>query len=237
MCGALQLCSPGQWSPLSQLTMATARTLSVTYTAVWCADSSERYCRHVKGVYVIELGGVHLMLCAGCVLCCAGDCEGCLREGDCGHCRFCKDMRKFGGPGRLKQKCIKRQCRKLSRWLGNAGSPLPGGGDTTPHTTPGDVKPARPLPPKPPQSSKSGPNKRVGRPKGSKNIKRRSKPQPSSFGVSSSGRGLRRRRSSYWGCEEEGGAAVQCHGPGCQQAARPHSKYCSEECGISLAKK
>ena len=28
---------------------------------------------------------------------------------------------------------------------------------------------------------------------------------------------------------------VQCLGPGCVYAARPHSKYCSEECGIQLA--
>ena len=30
-------------------------------------------------------------------------------------------------------------------------------------------------------------------------------------------------------------APVQCLGPGCVYAARPHSKYCSEECGIQLA--
>ena len=180
----------------------------------------------------------HTLHCVCAVLCCAGECEGCLREGDCGHCRFCKDMRKFGGPGRLKQKCIKRQCHKLSRWLTNTSSPPPASTSATPHTTQGDVKPARPLPtPKQPQSSKAGPNKRVGRPKGSKNIKRRNKPQSSSLNVPPSGRGLRRRRSSYWGYEEEGGVAVQCHGPGCQHAARPHSKYCSDECGISLARK
>uniref|UniRef100_T1JN42 [histone H3]-dimethyl-L-lysine(36) demethylase n=1 Tax=Strigamia maritima TaxID=126957 RepID=T1JN42_STRMM len=36
-------------------------------------------------------------------------CEACLRT-DCGECHFCKDMRKFGGPGRMKQSCISRQC-------------------------------------------------------------------------------------------------------------------------------
>ncbi|CAD5121051.1 DgyrCDS9592 [Dimorphilus gyrociliatus] len=36
-------------------------------------------------------------------------CEPCTRT-DCGECHFCKDMRKFGGPGRMKQTCISRQC-------------------------------------------------------------------------------------------------------------------------------
>lgn len=36
-------------------------------------------------------------------------CAACLRA-DCGDCHFCKDMKKFGGPGRMKQSCITRQC-------------------------------------------------------------------------------------------------------------------------------
>ncbi|XP_023220193.1 lysine-specific demethylase 2A-like [Centruroides sculpturatus] len=36
-------------------------------------------------------------------------CEAC-RRNDCGECTFCKDMRKYGGPGRMKQSCISRQC-------------------------------------------------------------------------------------------------------------------------------
>ncbi|XP_076334005.1 lysine-specific demethylase 2A-like isoform X2 [Tachypleus tridentatus] len=36
-------------------------------------------------------------------------CEPCLRS-DCGDCHFCKDMKKFGGAGRMKQSCISRQC-------------------------------------------------------------------------------------------------------------------------------
>ena len=46
-----------------------------------------------------------------------GECNACLMDFDCGSCRFCKDMRKYGGPGRLRQKCITRQCIKLSRVL------------------------------------------------------------------------------------------------------------------------
>ncbi|XP_028671392.1 F-box/LRR-repeat protein 19-like [Erpetoichthys calabaricus] len=36
-------------------------------------------------------------------------CDACMRT-ECGECHFCKDMKKFGGPGRMKQSCLKRQC-------------------------------------------------------------------------------------------------------------------------------
>lgn len=41
-------------------------------------------------------------------------CEACLRS-ECGECHFCKDMKKFGGPGRMKQSCIMRQCIAVSQ--------------------------------------------------------------------------------------------------------------------------
>ncbi|KAJ8046741.1 CXXC-type zinc finger protein 1 [Holothuria leucospilota] len=41
-----------------------------------------------------------------------GDCEACLRS-DCGQCDFCLDMKKFGGPGKMRQKCRMRQCLRL----------------------------------------------------------------------------------------------------------------------------
>ncbi|XP_057187156.1 lysine (K)-specific demethylase 2Aa isoform X3 [Triplophysa rosa] len=36
-------------------------------------------------------------------------CEACRRT-ECGDCNFCRDMKKFGGPGKLKQTCVLRQC-------------------------------------------------------------------------------------------------------------------------------
>ncbi|XP_070583739.1 lysine-specific demethylase 2A isoform X1 [Erythrolamprus reginae] len=36
-------------------------------------------------------------------------CKACL-QGECGLCHYCKDMKKFGGPGRMKQSCVLRQC-------------------------------------------------------------------------------------------------------------------------------
>ena len=38
-----------------------------------------------------------------------GACDACVRE-DCGACRHCLDKPKFGGPGKLRQKCIHRRC-------------------------------------------------------------------------------------------------------------------------------
>lgn len=40
-------------------------------------------------------------------------CEACTRS-ECGKCPFCKDMKKFGGFGRMKQTCVSRQC--LAVW-------------------------------------------------------------------------------------------------------------------------
>lgn len=34
---------------------------------------------------------------------------------ECGECNFCRDMKKFGGPGKLKQTCVLRQCLSVSR--------------------------------------------------------------------------------------------------------------------------
>lgn len=40
-------------------------------------------------------------------------CEACIRP-ECGDCNFCRDMKKFGGPGKLKQTCVLRQCLSVS---------------------------------------------------------------------------------------------------------------------------
>ena len=36
-------------------------------------------------------------------------CVGC-KSDDCGVCIFCKDKKKFGGPGKRKKACIRRAC-------------------------------------------------------------------------------------------------------------------------------
>ena len=40
-----------------------------------------------------------------------GECMGCLKNDDCGRCRYCKDKTKFGGQNRLRQKCLHRRCQ------------------------------------------------------------------------------------------------------------------------------
>ena len=34
---------------------------------------------------------------------------------DCGQCIFCKDKTKFGGTGKLRQKCVVRTCEKKTK--------------------------------------------------------------------------------------------------------------------------
>ncbi|XP_019716371.1 CXXC-type zinc finger protein 1a isoform X1 [Hippocampus comes] len=44
-----------------------------------------------------------------------GECEACLRTQDCATCDFCQDMKKFGGPNKIRQKCRLRQCQFRAR--------------------------------------------------------------------------------------------------------------------------
>ena len=42
-----------------------------------------------------------------------GHCENCLLQRDCGKCKMCLDKKKFGGPGKKKQRCIMRKCKNI----------------------------------------------------------------------------------------------------------------------------
>ena len=50
-------------------------------------------------------------------------CQEC-RMPDCGTCKFCRDKKKFGGPGKLKKSCVKRHCTMLHETSLN-GSAVP----------------------------------------------------------------------------------------------------------------
>lgn len=55
-----------------------------------------------------------------------GTCSGCLNRDktqDCRQCRNCLDQKRYGGPGRLKKACIKRQCAVISQMIANEISP------------------------------------------------------------------------------------------------------------------
>lgn len=52
-----------------------------------------------------------------------GRCQEC-RMPDCGTCKFCRDKKKFGGPGKLKKSCVKRHCTMLHEIVPN-GSAVP----------------------------------------------------------------------------------------------------------------
>ena len=51
-----------------------------------------------------------------------GSCQGCLAK-DCKTCKFCRDKKKYGGPGKLKQCCVKKKC---TRCLQETNTKLPG---------------------------------------------------------------------------------------------------------------
>ena len=52
-------------------------------------------------------------------------CGPCRITNDCARCTYCLDKPKFGGPGRLKQKCKLRMCLNLSRHKNSSSSSKP----------------------------------------------------------------------------------------------------------------
>ena len=176
-----------------------------------------------------------------------GNCEACSTIEDCGKCVFCKDMKKFGGPGKRHQKCLRRQCKVFSKHiiqskfvmknladddgivsqLGKPTVPEPWGNSETVPTLPSNVTTA----------TLSMKTKKLRRPKvkkptqpvnKKKSVKRSSVLQ--SINQLSPDR-MRHGRADV----DTNSPPTQCLGPGCIYASRPHSKYCSDECGIQLA--
>uniref|UniRef100_A0A674CBD8 CXXC finger protein 1b n=1 Tax=Salmo trutta TaxID=8032 RepID=A0A674CBD8_SALTR len=152
-----------------------------------------------------------------------GECEPCLRTEDCATCDFCKDMKKFGGPNKIRQKCRFRQCDVRARyfecgfiycfcstqpWLSNE--------DDGPPFSPVLRKKAVKV-----KHVKRRENKFVKK-KESRRHKQKQKHKD-------------KLRHNNKGGARDGGGQRQCLGPSCVEAARANSKYCSEECGIKLA--
>ena len=172
-----------------------------------------------------------------------GKCKACCTIEDCGVCVFCKDMKKFGGPGKRHQKCLRRQCEVLSKHitskfvmqnlddnddiisrLGRPKVPVPQGNFETVPTFPSNLTTAT-------LSKKLGRSK-VKKPSQSAAKKKLLK---TSSVLESINQSTSYRRCPGRADVEVNSPPTQCHGPGCIYASRPHSKYCSDECGIQLA--
>uniref|UniRef100_A0A8C6M895 CXXC-type zinc finger protein 1 n=1 Tax=Nothobranchius furzeri TaxID=105023 RepID=A0A8C6M895_NOTFU len=189
-----------------------------------------------------------------------GECEPCRRTEDCAQCDFCKDMKKYGGPNKIRQKCRFRQCEVRARKMlrvkeeefslrerrenshhrrrrysddydseedlyqqykaaGLEASMLWGSDDED------DEEPAF----SPVLRKKAIKVKHVKR-----REKKFEKKKESRRHKQKQKHKDRNRHTERSDCRDSGGMH-QCLGPNCVEAARPKSKYCSEDCGMKLA--
>uniref|UniRef100_A0A3Q3EW76 CXXC finger protein 1 n=1 Tax=Kryptolebias marmoratus TaxID=37003 RepID=A0A3Q3EW76_KRYMA len=169
-----------------------------------------------------------------------GECEACLRTEDCALCDFCKDMKKFGGPNKIRQKCRLRQCevRARVRWLrpgcchGNSvrselGYEEEGGGEDDVHS---DLLRKKAVKVKHVKRRDKKPEK-----KSASAVKEETKPRRHKVKQRHRERMRHSERVGEGGAKDASGALRQCLGPGCIQPARSNSKYCTEDCGMKLA--
>lgn len=190
-----------------------------------------------------------------------GECVACYRTEDCGRCDFCKDMRKFGGPNRIRQKCRQRQCmnfglifgkkpKDISQSLRIRNPSLPKfipefqSDDTEgnerikePETIPDDIinsyKLSNDEDEDDDRDADYEPSNR--RPHSKSRHKVRTSSQVGkhrSRRVEHRKKHNEKEKSSR---KKDDDMLRQCHGPGCVYAARTNSKYCSDTCGIKLA--
>nr|XP_006010068.1 PREDICTED: CXXC-type zinc finger protein 1 isoform X3 [Latimeria chalumnae] len=192
-----------------------------------------------------------------------GECEACSRTEDCGQCDFCRDMKKFGGPNKIRQKCRLRQCQVRARKLlrvrddelqfykeqvetPNNPDPLSdeddleaeleayqeygaavfdvqhtlwvSDGDDSPYLDPVLRKRAVKV----------------------KHVKRREKKSEKKRDEKYKRHKQKQKHKDKSKHSErmegkDSASLRQCLGPSCVQAARPNSKYCSDDCGMKLA--
>uniref|UniRef100_A0A8D0A9C6 CXXC-type zinc finger protein 1 n=1 Tax=Sander lucioperca TaxID=283035 RepID=A0A8D0A9C6_SANLU len=185
-----------------------------------------------------------------------GECEPCRRTEDCAQCDFCKDMKKFGGPNKIRQKCRFRQCEVRAR-VSHFMSILFSNKIMSPkcrkiHTFLPSAKTFDQelyvesfvcYPPTQAWNSDEDdepPFSPVMRKKAVKvkHVKRREKKfdkKKESRRHKQKQKHKDRTRYSERSDLRDNTGQRQCLGPSCVEAARPNSKYCSEDCGMKLA--
>uniref|UniRef100_A0A3Q2XUV2 CXXC-type zinc finger protein 1 n=1 Tax=Hippocampus comes TaxID=109280 RepID=A0A3Q2XUV2_HIPCM len=139
-----------------------------------------------------------------------GECEACLRTQDCATCDFCQDMKKFGGPNKIRQKCRLRQCQFRAR------------------VSDRDMDAVSAVVNEEEEDEEEEEEEESLRKKAVKvkHVKRREKKPEKKA------KEARRHKAKQ---RHRGRVRHRCLGPGCVQAARATSKYCSDNCGKKLA--
>lgn len=74
-----------------------------TWPFYWCCRSAALLCIHECDVNIFQAVNARDV---------CGRCAGCTVK-DCGICKCCIDMKKFGGPRRRKQCCVKKRCLQV----------------------------------------------------------------------------------------------------------------------------
>ncbi|KAK3103295.1 hypothetical protein FSP39_018289, partial [Pinctada imbricata] len=187
-----------------------------------------------------------------------GDCVACHRTEDCGRCDYCKDMKKFGGPNKIRQKCRLRQCMNfgLNTSMATKKDGIDSGAESfrtefmsrqdsylsdDDFDVDDDDYSSENFSPEKPTKGKRGRKKSMEGESPKKKYKKRGrKHSPDKK------KGANKEKSSYEKkrkrVEVEDVKEVdedeprQCYGPGCIEVARSGSKYCSDDCGMKLAK-
>lgn len=174
-----------------------------------------------------------------------GECVACYRTEDCGRCDFCKDMRKFGGPNKIRQKCRQRQCINFGLILGKKPKYVPGSqSDDTEDTerlndditTTEDMSTSLKISDEDEDDDRDAdyqPTNRRSHSRSRHKIRQsRQTSRHRSRKIEHRKKHSEKEKSSN---KKDNEGPKQCYGPSCVLPARANSKYCSDECGMKLA--